>query len=220
MHNRQSKTVYWIGGSSYSGKTSTAKRIAERFGLTLYRTDEHAFGKYMFAIGDEKKYPHIVHYRDLLLGGMDAFFRRSESELLESFLYYCREVFPLLLNDVKSLAQLRPVLVEGAHILLEFIAENGVNSIFLVNTREQQKRIWRLEMEGKIPGGHPGEIENYRRATDKKQIEQWRTSFHHSLAQYIERTAKENALKVIIIDERVEAAAVESMIIEQFQLPD
>jgi hypothetical protein len=73
-------------------------------------------------------------------------------------------------------------------------------------------------MEGKIPGGHPEEIKNYQCSPDRPQIEKWRTTFHHNIACYIERTAMENNMKVFVVDQRTDKASVEQMIIEQFQL--
>jgi hypothetical protein len=210
--------VYWIGGSSCSGKSSQAQQIARAYGFTLYQTDVMAFGTYMFDIANKEQYPHIIRYRDLLKEGMDAFFQRPEEELFGSFLNYCREVFPLLFRDVQSHARKQPVLVEGAHVLPELVPRNHENSIFLVSTKQQQTRIWQQEMEGTIPGGHPGERENYHRAENKQQIEEQRTSFHDNIARYIKKTAQEKNLKVVVVDEKVSEAAVKAAILVHLNL--
>ena len=211
--------VYWLGGSSCSGKSSAAAYIAKRYGFTLYRTDDTAFGKFMFGLENAEHYPAITRYRDLLCGGMEAFYEHTLNELRDCFLAYSREVFPLLREDIRLISGTQAVIVEGAHVLPELLpVGEHHNALFLVSSLEQQARIWEMEMTGKIPGGHPGEIENYQKSPNKDRIKEWRTGFHQTLASYIEETALQLSCPLIRVDTGTAQDPVISAILNQLQL--
>ena len=69
--------VYWIGGSSCSGKSSCAKKLSEKYNIFLYNTDEYAFGKYMFGLEDISRYPAIEKYKNQLCSGIENFIQRD-----------------------------------------------------------------------------------------------------------------------------------------------
>jgi hypothetical protein len=212
--------ILWIGGSSCSGKSSCAKLISEKHNLLLYNTDNFAFGKYMFQLEDESKYPSIAKYKNILLKGLDDFIKINSDDLLLDFLNYCYEIFPFLLNDIKILLKDNHVLVEGAHILPELIKDySSANTrIFLISTKEQQRKIWLKEMSSQIPGGHPEEIDNFNKSKNKKQIEEKRVEFHNHIAMHIKKQCQINNYKHLDIDDNVKRENVESDIVNHFTL--
>ena len=214
--NRE-RSMFWIGGSSYSGKSSVADRISRAYGFAVYHTDDHAFGEYMFDINDAQ-YPDIAAYRNLLLGGMEEFYRHSERDLVARFLCYCREVFPLICKDVEELSKRQPVVAEGAHILPELTPDSSCGSVFLTSTKRMQARIWRMEMQSQIPGGHSAEIDAYNKAPNKQLVERRRTSFHNAIASHIRRIARRDARRHIIVDFSTDSDAVESAVVSHFGL--
>lgn len=194
--------IYWIGGSSCSGKSTCARLICEKHDFQLYKTDDYAFGKYMFGLQDDSKYPAIVKYRNMILEGMDAFVKRDVGKSFNAFIEYCFEVFPLLLTDITNLTLQKSIVVEGAHILPGLLKSYSctTNSIFLVCSKEHQRKIWLAEMGEKIIGGHPGEIENFRKAKNKKQIETVRVELHDRIARYIFENAQKEHMECIFND--------------------
>ncbi len=197
LHN-----VYWIGGSSCSGKSSAAKRIAERFGLSVYHTDEHAFGKHMFGLKNEASFPAISRYKGMIMEGMDAFAQREAGVSYRAFLEYCAEVFPLLCADIGGMPKDRPVVVEGAHALPELVRPYAApgKAVFLVGAPDFMKSIWLKEMAGEIPGGNPYEIENYRKSNKKDLIGEKHAQLHHAIALRIREKAARFSFPVIVCD--------------------
>ncbi len=200
--NSRLDNVYWIGGSSCSGKSSAAKRIAERFDLNVCHTDEHAFGKHMFALENEAAFPAISRYKSMIVEGIDAFAQREVDVSYRAFLEYCAEVFPLLCADIGGMSKERPVAVEGAHVLPELVRPYAApgNAVFLVGTPEFQKRIWIKEMAGEIPGGNPYEIANYRKSSMKELIGKKHAALHQAIALHIKNTARKRGFPIIVCD--------------------
>lgn len=196
------ENIYWIGGSSCSGKSSIATQLAEKYGIKLYKTDENAFGKYMFGLEDIESYPDIKRYKDLLMEGMDGFMEYPLSDLLDAFTHYCREVFPFILKDISEISDKEKLIVEGAHLFPEIINEFVFleQCIFLLSSKEQQRSIWKKEMTGEIEGGHPGEIQNYVQSANKEKIEDFRIHFHDSIREYIHASALTGKMKCILVE--------------------
>jgi hypothetical protein len=194
--------AYWIGGSSCSGKSSAAARIAERFRLNLYRTDEHAFGKHMFGLPDDAAFPAISRYKGMILEGIDAFARRDAGVSFRAFLDYCVEVFPLLCDDVRGLAEQGPTIVEGAHVLPELVYSRAApgKAVFLVGAGDFRNKIWLSEMAGEIPGGNPYEMESYRSSANKGLIEKRHAQLHDAIAHHVKHAAARYDLRVLECD--------------------
>jgi hypothetical protein len=200
--NPRFDNVFWIGGSSCSGKSSAAKRIAERFRLNVYHTDEHAFGKHMFALENEAAFPAISRYKGMIMEGIEAFAQREADVSYRAFLEYCAEVFPLLCADIGGMPKDRQVVVEGAHLLPELVRPHAApgKAVFLIGAPDFMKRIRLREMAGEIPGGNPHEIENYRKSNKKDLIGEKHARLHQAIAFHIKETAVQYAFPVIVCD--------------------
>ena len=198
MHNN----VYWIGGSSCSGKSSCAKKMSAKYGMYLYNTDEYAFGKYMFALEDISKYPAIEKYKNQICAGVENFIHRDTDISYKAFIDYCHEVFPLLVKDIEELSKKQSVIVEGAHILPELISalNQKSNCIFLISSEEQQRDIWLKEMHKEISGGNEHEINDYEQTENKKLFEKTRIDLHQKIAEHIQREAEKSNMKTIIVN--------------------
>jgi chromosomal replication initiation ATPase DnaA len=172
----------------------------------------------MFGLSDESQYQAIVHYRNNILKGMDAFADSNTETNFRDFLAYCREVFPLLLEDIKKIAQKEPVIVEGAHLLPELVAGKAFpeHAVFLVSTKTQQRKLWLAEMNREIPGGHPGEIENFNKSNKKKAIEKKRVDLHQKIAVHIKKTARRLGLSILVTDCRVTEQSIDKAVYEKF----
>ena len=168
---------------------------------SFFNTDEHAFGKYMFALEDISKYPAIEKYKNQFAPVLKTSQRDTDISY-KAFIDYCHEVFPLLVKDIEELSKKQSVIVEGAHILPELISalNQKSNCIFLISSEEQQRDIWLKEMHREISGGNEHEIRDYEQTDNKKLFEKARIGLHQKIAEHIQREAVKNSMKTIMVN--------------------
>jgi 2-phosphoglycerate kinase len=110
--------VLWIGGGSGAGKSTIAARIAERYGLDVYATDdvmsEHA----------RRSAPEDAPYLQQFVSmDMDErWVNRSPVTMLETFHWYRGEGFGLIIEDLLMATADRGRVVEGFRLLPELVA--------------------------------------------------------------------------------------------------
>lgn len=111
------RNVYWLGGGSGAGKSTIARRIAERHGLHVYATDDvmsdHA------ARSDPEDCPYLHAF--LTMDMDERWLRRSPETMLETFHWYRGEGFDLVVEDLLDLPA-EPVIVEGFRLLPRLVA--------------------------------------------------------------------------------------------------
>jgi len=210
--------IFWIGGSSCSGKSTCANVIANNHNVTLYNTDQYAFGKYMFGLKDINNYPAIEKYKNQLCEGVDSFIHRDNTLTYKSFIDYCHEVFPFIMTDIIELSKHNDVIVEGAHVLPELLNQTNKNekSIFLISTESQQRTIWLKEMNREIAGGNSNEIEDYQKAHDKKAFENTRIGLHQKIAEHIKKEAIKNGQAYVIVNNDPSKEKISEIVMEHF----
>jgi len=196
------ENVYWIGGSSCSGKSTCAEIVSKKYGIELLQTDHYCFGKYMFDNEKIDSFKAIKKYRDMILAGIDTFATTDAAISYVAFIEYCAEAFQLLKVDIEERSKNHALIVEGAHILPELIKgySNTENCIFLISSRNQQRSIWKKEMTREIPGGHPGEIESFNNAKNKQLVEETRIAFHDKIADHIRNSSSITDTQCIYVD--------------------
>jgi hypothetical protein len=105
--------VRWLGGGSGGGKSTMARRLADRYGVRLYLTDdvmgEHA-GR-TTAAGSPRLHEFMAMSMD------DRWVTRSPDEMLETFHWYAGEGFDLIVEDLLALPRDQIVLAEGFRLL-------------------------------------------------------------------------------------------------------
>ncbi|HEX6746974.1 MAG TPA: hypothetical protein VF092_06720 [Longimicrobium sp.] len=105
--------VYWIGGGSGAGKSTIARRLAERHGLRLYSTDEvmpdHARRS---APGDS---PLLAAFAAMDMD--ERWLNRPPQTMLETFHWFRGEGFHLILEDLLRLPTRPGVIAEGFRLL-------------------------------------------------------------------------------------------------------
>jgi hypothetical protein len=105
--------VYWIGGGSGAGKTTVARRVAARRGLSVYATDdvmaEHA------RRGSREECPLLHAFLEM---GMDErWVSRPPKTMLETFHWFRGEGFRLIVEDLLGLPREPCVVAEGFRLL-------------------------------------------------------------------------------------------------------
>ncbi|MGW3359303.1 hypothetical protein ACWDFL_28455 [Streptomyces bungoensis] len=105
--------VYWIGGGSGAGKSTTARRLADRYGWRLYLTDDvmpdHA------ARTTSQDAP-LLH-RFIAMSMDDRWVNRSPEDMLATFHWFRGEGFGLIVEDLLRLPREPCVVVEGFRLL-------------------------------------------------------------------------------------------------------
>lgn len=105
--------VYWIGGGSGAGKSTIARRLADRHGARLYATDE--------VMADHGR--RIVHADSPFLARFAAmdmderWVSRSPQAMLETFGWFRGEGFGLIVEDLLRLPAGPGVIAEGFRLL-------------------------------------------------------------------------------------------------------
>jgi 2-phosphoglycerate kinase len=109
--------VYWIGGGSGSGKSTIARRIADRYGMSLYETDavmpDHA--RRMPA----EQAPYLAKFAAMDMD--ERWMARTPREMLDTFHWFHGEGFDLMVEDLLALPAERPVIAEGFRLLPELV---------------------------------------------------------------------------------------------------
>lgn len=105
--------VYWIGGGSGAGKSTIARRLADRHGLHLYATDD--------AMADHARRctpRDCPALHEFLAMDMDErWLNRPPEVMLETFHWYRGEGFGLIVEDLLRLPRTPGVVAEGFRLL-------------------------------------------------------------------------------------------------------
>jgi hypothetical protein len=105
--------VYWIGGGSGAGKSTTARRLADRYGWRLYDTDKAMGDHARRTTPDEAPFLHEFIAMDM----DERWVGRSPEVMLETFHWFRGEGFGLIVEDLLRLPRDRCVVVEGFRLL-------------------------------------------------------------------------------------------------------
>jgi 2-phosphoglycerate kinase len=105
--------VYWIGGGSGAGKSTTARRIAARHGLHLFATDDvmadHA------SRSEPEACPYLSEFAAMDMD--ERWVTRSPETMLETFHWFRGECFGMIVDDLLRFPCEPGVIVEGFRLL-------------------------------------------------------------------------------------------------------
>jgi 2-phosphoglycerate kinase len=127
--------VYWIGGGSGAGKTTTAHEIAAQHGLHVYSTDDAmAAHDRRFTAQDA---PLLSLFKAMDMDQRWA--SRSPQAMLDSFHWFRGEVFQPIIDDLLSLPVQRGVIAEGFRLLPHLVKPllaDPAHAVWLLPTAE------------------------------------------------------------------------------------
>jgi adenylate kinase family enzyme len=133
--------VYWIGGGSGAGKSTTARRIAARHGLQLYATDDvmsdHA------SRSTQEDSPFLAEFKAMDMD--ERWVNRSPETMLETFHWYQGEGFGLIVEDLLRLPREPRVIVEGFRLLprlVEPLLAVPSHAVWLLPTPDFRQRAF------------------------------------------------------------------------------
>jgi hypothetical protein len=109
----QLRHVYWIGGGSGAGKSTTARRLADQYGWRLYATDDVMSDHARRTTTEEAPFLHQFMAMDM----DERWVNRSPETMLETFHWFRGEGFGLIIEDLLRLPPEPCVIVEGFRLL-------------------------------------------------------------------------------------------------------
>ena len=130
---------WWIGGSPCSGKSTVAGILATSRSMRLYSCDD-AFERHAAAVGPAAG-PTLKKVTAMSFD--DRLAQPLEVQVGDVSRLY-REEFPLILQDLSDTGE--PILVEGAALLPELLADRNVpadRAVWMVPTEDFQRRHYR-----------------------------------------------------------------------------
>lgn len=141
--------VYWIGGGSSAGKSTIARRLADRHGWRLYATDDVMGDHARRTTPEQAPLLHAFMAMDM----DERWVNRSPETMLETFHWFRGEGFGLIVEDLLHLPPEPRVVVEGfrllPHLVQPLLTEPG-HAVWLLPTPEfRQSAI----MSRATPGG-------------------------------------------------------------------
>ncbi|KOV92041.1 hypothetical protein ADL02_12340 [Streptomyces sp. NRRL WC-3723] len=107
------RNVFWIGGGSGAGKSTIARRLADRYGWRLYATDDVMPDHARRTTPEEA--PHL--HKFIAMDMDERWVSRTPEVMLETFHWFQGEGFGLIVEDLLRLPQEPYVIVEGFRLL-------------------------------------------------------------------------------------------------------
>ena len=140
--------VYWIGGGSGAGKSTIARRIADRHGLRVYSTDDVMADHAARLTPAEAPMLHRFAAMDM----DERWLHRPPPTMLETFHWYRGEGFNLIVEDLSS--ERDGVVVEGFRLLprlVQPLLDDARQAVWLLPTPEFRRAalesrggLWRI----------------------------------------------------------------------------
>jgi len=133
--------VCWIGGGSGAGKSTVARRIADRFGLRVYATDDVMADH---ARRSTKEDAPLLH-RFMAMRMDERWVDRSPEAMLETFHWFQGEGFGMIIDDVLRLPREPGVIVEGLRLLPRLVApllSIPAHAVWLLPTPEFRQAVF------------------------------------------------------------------------------
>jgi 2-phosphoglycerate kinase len=127
--------VYWIGGGSGAGKSTVARRLAERRDLRLYATDD-VMGEHA-ARSTAEDAPQLARFMAMNMD--ERWLNRSPATMLDTFHWYRGEGFELIVEDLRRMPAGRGVVAEGFRLLprlVEPLLDDRRRAVWLIPTPE------------------------------------------------------------------------------------
>lgn len=129
--------VYWLGGGSGAGKSTIARRLAARYGLRVYSTDDAMADHARRCTPEEAPQLH----RFLAMDMDQRWVNRTPRTMLDTFHWFLGEGFRLIVEDLRETDT--PTIVEGFRLLPDLVAPLAGHAVWLLPTPEFRRAAFR-----------------------------------------------------------------------------
>jgi hypothetical protein len=200
--------VYWIGGASGSGKSTIARRLADKHDLRLYSTDEAMRDHARRFVPEDC--PNLIEFMKMSMD--QRWVDRSPQTMLETFHWFRGEGFGLIVEDLLALPPDQGVIAEGFRLLpylVKPLLHDASRAVWFIPTPEF--RLAAFESRGTL-WSIPNKSSNPKRALSNL-LERDRLFTEH-LQVMVETTG----LCAVKVDGRLTEDALESCIAGKFGL--
>lgn len=198
----------WIGGGQWAGKSTVARLLADRHGMTAYHYDYHdARGHHdrrlarRIRLGLSPEFPHPD----------EIWVKRTPEEMATAALDDFAVRFEWTLDDLRALVSGRPVLAEGWGLRPDLVAPllaDPRQMIVMVPTDDFRERQLR-ELPRAASLGH--------QVSDQERAQRNRVERDRILAGDAVRSARRLGIRVIEVDGSLDAAGVAEIVAEWFR---
>jgi 2-phosphoglycerate kinase len=183
--------ILWMGGSPCSGKSSIAERLANRYGLALYRCDD-AFWKHTEHV-DPDRHPTLHKLNQMTWD--EIWMRPVDVQIADEMRCY-HEEFEMIVDDLLAYPRSTPVLAEGAALLPDLVSAllpNDRRAIWIVPTATFQQTHYTPEQRPWVHG-------ILKQCRDARQAFQNWMDRDAGFAKRVSARARELGLELIEVD--------------------
>jgi 2-phosphoglycerate kinase len=150
--------VYWVGGGSGAGKSTIARRLAARYGLRLYATDDVMADHARRSTPTDS--PFLSEFAAMDMD--ERWVSRPPEVMLETFPWFRGEGFGLIIDDLLRLPAHPGVITEGFRLLPRLVKPLLTmpgHAVWLVPTPafrraalESRGSLWKIARKTGDPG--------------------------------------------------------------------
>ncbi len=204
------RQVLWIGGGQWAGKSTVARILAGRYGLTAYHYDYHdARGHNDRRIARRVKLGHSPKDPDPETTWVNTTPRDMAADTIAGFPVR----FEWALDDLRALSSGRSIIAEGWGLRPELVApiiDSPRRMVVMVPTAAfRERQVRELARAGGIGHG----------LSDPARAQRNRLERDLLVAEDAVRSARRIGIRVIEVDGSRDAGAVADIVAEHFCLP-
>lgn len=201
------RTALWIGGAQWAGKSTVARILAARYGLTAYHADFPAIHGHRDRQAAARARATGAPFADL---PVPAWLASTPAELADECLATFAEHLPYVFDDLRALVSPHPILAEGWSLRPDALApllEDSTRMLVVLPTEEfREHQIRTLPRAGAVsaPTADPARAQKNRLERDR------------ILADHARRSACEHGVRVLDVDGSRDAEAVADEVADHF----
>jgi hypothetical protein len=204
-HDGTIRNALWIGGGQWAGKTTAAALLGGRYGLTHYHCD------YADSRGHEDRRVALRTRLGQQQIDWAAYWTELDPQrMAEAALDMFTERFPWVLDDLRALVSLRPILVDGWNLrpdLVATVAEDLRRMVVMVPTED-----WRLHQAASLPRAQRIDLD----VSDPERAQRNRLERDRILAQDAAERARALGVRIVAVDGTRDAESIADEIADQF----
>jgi hypothetical protein len=133
--------AFWISGGQWAGKSTVARILAHRYGLTAYHYDYQSVHAHY-----DRRLARLARAGEPAVDPdpEDTWIRHTPEEMAAQVLADFRTGFDWVLDDLRALVSGKPIIAEGWGIRPEFVAEIGAVGRMVVMVPTEEFRAHQL----------------------------------------------------------------------------